>query len=211
MQARRLHLQALEVRSYGQGPLQNETQCLYSTQVPKEYQGYYLHGPLQPKPRPAQPAAPEATAAAATEAAPGVPENFQANVSTHSARAGEYYVKCVWRPATLPRAATPTAFADLGHGVELRRDAKVPSVAICVALNELKTHQPVHQPVIAVSRVLGSAASAWMLPWERRQMDGAGTPLRTWEKLYWGIFVAGLAAFMFSRLYQSQPPDPKAC
>lgn len=41
-------------------------------------------------------------------------------------------------------------------------------------------------------------------------MDGAGTPLRTWEKLYWGLFVAGLATLMFSRLYRSQPPDPKA-
>ena len=42
-------------------------------------------------------------------------------------------------------------------------------------------------------------------------MDGAATPLRTWEKLYWGIFVAGFSAFLFSRLYRSQPPDPKAC
>ena len=41
-------------------------------------------------------------------------------------------------------------------------------------------------------------------------MDGAGTPLRTWEKLYWGLFVAGLATLLFSRLYRSQPPDPKA-
>ncbi len=64
---------------------------------------------------------------------------------------------------------------------------------------------------VAASRVSGGAASAWMLPWERRQMDGAATPLRTWEKLYWGIFVAGFSAFLFSRLYRSQPPDPKAC
>jgi hypothetical protein len=41
-------------------------------------------------------------------------------------------------------------------------------------------------------------------------MDGAGTPLKTWEKLYWGLFVAGLATLMFSRLYRSQPPDSKA-
>ncbi|CAL5218668.1 g375 [Coccomyxa viridis] len=99
----------------------------------------YLAVSVLPKPRAVQPAAPEATAAAATEGAPGVTENFQENVSTHSAR----------------------------------------------------------------------AASAWMLPWERRQMDGAATPLRTWEKLYWGIFVAGFSAFLFSRLYRSQPPDPK--
>ena len=124
VQARRLHLQALEVRSHGQGPLQNEAQCYYSTRVPKEYQGYYLHGPLQPKPRPAQPAAPEATAAAATDAAPGVPENFQENVSTHSARAGEACVSVIGAPpVTLPRAATPTDSEDLDHAVELLRDA----------------------------------------------------------------------------------------
>lgn len=94
VQARRLHLRASEARSYAQGPLQNETQCLYSTQVPREYQGYYLHKPLQPKPRAVQPAAPEATAAAATEAAPGTSGTFQENVSTNSARAGESNVSC---------------------------------------------------------------------------------------------------------------------
>ncbi len=67
------------------------------------------------------------------------------------------------------------------------------------------------RPKLLPTRVFGGAASAWMLPWERRQMDGAATPLRTWEKLYWGIFVAGFSAFLFSRLYRSQPPDPKAC
>ena len=40
-------------------------------------------------------------------------------------------------------------------------------------------------------------------------MDGGGKPLRTWEKVYWGVFVTALAGLLFSRLYQSAPPDPK--
>jgi hypothetical protein len=48
-----------------------------------------------------------------------------------------------------------------------------------------------------------------MLPWERRQMDGGAKPLRTWEKLYWGVFVTALAGLLFSRLWLSDKPDPK--
>lgn len=53
--------------------------------------------------------------------------------------------------------------------------------------------------------------TAWMFPWERRQMEGAGTPLRTWEKAYWGLFVGGMAVLLYSRLFAEQKkPDPKA-
>lgn len=47
-------------------------------------------------------------------------------------------------------------------------------------------------------------ATSWMFPWEKRQMDGRGTPLRTWEKLYWGVFVTAISLFLFNRL----KPDP---
>lgn len=47
----------------------------------------------------------------------------------------------------------------------------------------------------------------WMFPWERRQIEGAGTPLRSWEKAYWGVFVTAIALFLFSRL--RAPPVPK--
>ena len=42
-------------------------------------------------------------------------------------------------------------------------------------------------------------------------MEG-GTPLRTWEKLYWGLFVGGLAFLLYSRLFlgEAKKPDPKA-
>lgn len=42
-------------------------------------------------------------------------------------------------------------------------------------------------------------------------MEG-GTPLRTWEKLYWGLFVGGLAFLLYSRLFlaETKKPDPKA-
>ncbi len=40
-------------------------------------------------------------------------------------------------------------------------------------------------------------------------MDGAQQPLRTWEKLYWGVFVTALAGLLFSRLYRTEKPEPK--
>ncbi|EIE25925.1 hypothetical protein COCSUDRAFT_60929 [Coccomyxa subellipsoidea C-169] len=48
-----------------------------------------------------------------------------------------------------------------------------------------------------------------MFPWERRQMDSNAQGLRTWEKLYWGVFVTALAGLLFSRLYRSEKADPK--
>ena len=44
-----------------------------------------------------------------------------------------------------------------------------------------------------------------MFPWEKRQMDGRNTPLRTWEKLYWGVFVTAISLLLFNRL----KPDPE--
>ena len=54
----------------------------------------------------------------------------------------------------------------------------------------------------------GAAATAWMFPWERRQMEGRG-PLRTWEKVYWGVFVTAMALFLFSRLTDKTPAAKK--
>ncbi|KAK9859826.1 hypothetical protein WJX84_006638 [Apatococcus fuscideae] len=39
-----------------------------------------------------------------------------------------------------------------------------------------------------------------MFPWEKRQMDGSKQPLRTWEKVYWGVFVTGFSVFLLSRI-----------
>ena len=38
----------------------------------------------------------------------------------------------------------------------------------------------------------------------------SGGALRPWEKLYWGVFVAGLAVLLFNRLREAPkpPPDP---
>lgn len=55
-------------------------------------------------------------------------------------------------------------------------------------------------------RAAAKAASAWMFPWERRQLDGKG-PLRWWEKLYWGVFVGGLAFLLISRMLRKQEPE----
>ena len=59
-----------------------------------------------------------------------------------------------------------------------------------------------------LTRAFCAAATAWMFPWERRQMGGEGTPLRTWERLYWGVFVMAIAIYLFSRL-QAAPAEAK--
>lgn len=43
-------------------------------------------------------------------------------------------------------------------------------------------------------------ATDWMFPWERRQMSGEPGGLRTWEKIYWGVFVMGLGFILINRL-----------
>ncbi|KAK9832442.1 hypothetical protein WJX74_010363 [Apatococcus lobatus] len=50
-----------------------------------------------------------------------------------------------------------------------------------------------------------------MFPWEKRQMDGSKQPLRTWEKVYWGVFVTGFSVFLLSRVSvwtSAEPEDP---
>ncbi len=45
-------------------------------------------------------------------------------------------------------------------------------------------------------------------------MDGGKQPLRTWEKVYWGVFVTGFSVFLLSRVSawtQEEPEDPAVC
>lgn len=46
---------------------------------------------------------------------------------------------------------------------------------------------------------MAPAATAWMFPWERRQMAG-GKKLTTWEKIYWGAFAGGMSLLAFNHL-----------
>ena len=42
-------------------------------------------------------------------------------------------------------------------------------------------------------------------------MDGGSQPLRTWEKVYWGVFVTGFSVFLLSRVSvwtSAEPEDP---
>lgn len=48
-----------------------------------------------------------------------------------------------------------------------------------------------------------------MFPWEKRQMDGGSQPLRTWEKVYWGVFVTGFSVFLLSRVSVWTSPEPE--
>lgn len=48
-----------------------------------------------------------------------------------------------------------------------------------------------------------------LFPWERRQFDGSGGGLRTWEKVYWGVFVTSISIFLFSRIITPKAaPEP---
>lgn len=31
-------------------------------------------------------------------------------------------------------------------------------------------------------------------------MDGSGGPLRSWERIYWGVFVSAIAYFLYTRI-----------
>ena len=45
-------------------------------------------------------------------------------------------------------------------------------------------------------------------------MDGQSGPLRSWERLYWGVFVSAIAYFLFTRLSGKDPGviiDPEVC
>lgn len=45
-------------------------------------------------------------------------------------------------------------------------------------------------------------------------MDGASGPLRSWERLYWGVFVSAIAYFLYTRMSgkeQEDMTDPEAC
>lgn len=50
------------------------------------------------------------------------------------------------------------------------------------------------------------AGTPWMLPWEKRQLQGGD--LRWWEKVYWGVFVVGIALILFNRIEWEKAPDP---
>lgn len=90
VRARRLYLQSAAHRSTDPGAVQGDAQRLYSSKVPREYQGYYLHKPLQPKPRAVPEAATESLATSSAQAAPAAEAagDIQADISTQSARTG---------------------------------------------------------------------------------------------------------------------------
>ncbi|KAK9834190.1 hypothetical protein WJX81_006967 [Elliptochloris bilobata] len=88
--------------------------------------------------------------------------------------------------------------------------ASEPSAAASVEPAAAEGAQPARALTAAEQKASAEAVSAWMFPWERRQMEG-GTPLRTWEKAYWGLFVGGMAFLLYSRLFlaEQKKPDPK--
>lgn len=46
------------------------------------------------------------------------------------------------------------------------------------------------------------SVTASMFPWERRQMDGGGTPLNRFERVYWIAFGGAAAFIVGSNLYR---------
>lgn len=61
-----------------------------------------------------------------------------------------------------------------------------------------KPSRECHPSIHSIPPIKHATASAWMFPWERRQMEGSGG-LKTWEKLYWGVFVVAISVFLFNR------------
>lgn len=50
-----------------------------------------------------------------------------------------------------------------------------------------------------------TVTQSFLFPWERRQFSEDGKGLRTWEKLYWGVFVTAIAGLLFSRIITPTP------
>ncbi len=48
------------------------------------------------------------------------------------------------------------------------------------------------------ARQMAQWVSSWMMPWERAQMDASVKPLKTWERVYWRLFlVFGTVGFAY--------------
>ena len=46
------------------------------------------------------------------------------------------------------------------------------------------------------------SVSAGMFPWERRQMDGGGKPLNSFERVYWLAFGGAIAFLIGTNVYR---------
>ncbi|KAK9808753.1 hypothetical protein WJX72_003037 [[Myrmecia] bisecta] len=55
------------------------------------------------------------------------------------------------------------------------------------------------------AHALPQGVTPFMFPWEKRQILDSGKPLRTWEKVYWGLFVGAITLLLFNRLRDTEP------
>lgn len=92
-----------------------------------------------------------------------------------------------------PVAAPSESAAEGGAVAEAAVDASAASGAASGAASTMAEAQ---RRTIEGARI----ATDWMFPWERRQMSGDTGGLRTWEKIYWGVFVMGLGLLLVNRL-----------
>lgn len=49
-----------------------------------------------------------------------------------------------------------------------------------------------------------------MFPWERRALRGQDTPLHSWEKAYWAVFLAAMAYLAYELTVNRNRADPEA-
>lgn len=206
------------------GCFAGKEQRRYLSELPKEYQGYYQRQLLQPKRPPrASPVPAEEAAAASEDASTSSREDSPADVQLQSAQAGDF-LRCAFTspliPACIPKPPTSqeqTEYEGPAQVITLSGLAKCNMSELPLLLTNIYTvcalidaHASLQiLSYTSTKRLLLLAASAWMFPWEKRQMDGTQQPLRTWEKLYWGVFVTALAGLLFSRLFLSEKPEPK--
>lgn len=59
-------------------------------------------------------------------------------------------------------------------------------------------NQVLAEIIITVTKEFKTVTNSFMFPWERRQMEDNKAPLKTWEKVYWWVFIGGIAFLLFS-------------
>lgn len=99
-----------------------------------------------------------------------------------------------WR--SCPRRLQSTGASGRGGGGRGRRKADVRKTDV---RNRAQVEAAAKRKREAdEARHMAQWASHWMMPWERAQMDVPGRPLRTWERVYWRLFlVFGTTGFLY--------------
>ena len=123
-----------------------------------------------------------ATASAASEAAASAPEVASSGAAAQSAPTEATAAQQQFQAAQAGAACKQVCMSPLNRS----RCSMLPQHVSCI---------PADCFLVCVT-----VTSGMLFPWERRQFDGAPGGLKTWEKLYWGVFVTCISLYLFSRI-----------